>query len=75
MKICFVHVLCWKILKSFVRWLPLLEHTLLTCSHQKVLNISVPNVIIMQNTGNQQQINYGKKTAENITRNILRIKI
>ncbi|WP_370810043.1 hypothetical protein [Anaerobutyricum hallii] len=28
---------------------------LLICTHQKVLNISVPNAIIMQSTGNQQQ--------------------
>ena len=28
-------------------------HILLICNHQKVQNISAPNVIIMQNTGNQ----------------------
>ena len=74
MKICFAHVRCLKILRSFVKWSAPQVHIPLTCSHRKAPNISVPNVIIMQSTGNRWPISSGKKTAENTTKNMLRIK-
>ena len=63
MKICFVRVLCWKILKGFVQWLKNQEHIQQIFNLQKRQNIFVQNVTSMRRIGSQLQMNFGKRTG------------
>ena len=62
MKICFVRVLCWKILTSFVQWLKNQVLTQQIFNLQKQQNIFVQNVTSMRRIGSQLQMNFGKRT-------------
>lgn len=63
MKICFVRVLCWKILKGFVQWLINQEHIQQIFNLQKRQNIFVQNVTSMRRIGSQLQMKFGKRTG------------
>lgn len=62
MIICFVRVLCWKILTSFAQWLKNQELTQQIFNLQKQQNIFVQNVTSMRRIGSQLQMNFGKRT-------------
>ena len=63
MKICFVRVLCWKILTGFGQWLKNQALIQQIYNRRKRQNIFVQNVTSMRRIGSRLQMNFGKRTG------------